>query len=115
MKFGKSLEFGRHGIEGLKKETDENLLDEDYSQIQGDGSEIKKLLNDLEDIEEDYEDCGKEEKEPEVEKEEDFSDCLKKQNKEIETEEDALDYMDCGKESEKEKERINDEINEIFG
>ena len=69
-----SLEFGRKGAEGLNEEHDEDLIDDTLA---GDGSEIKKILDEIED---DFEDCKKENTEkPEEEKEVTFEDCLKNQ------------------------------------
>lgn len=113
---GFSLEFGRKGPEGLKAEYDENLIDDT---IQGDGSEIKKLLDDIDTSmdEEDYSDCEK--KVGEKEKL-DFSDCLKQSVKEDEEIDEY--YEDCEKEqeklleeAEKESDRLKSEIDEIFG
>ena len=111
-----SLEFGRKGPEGLKAEHDEDLIDDT---IQGDGSEIKKLLDEIDTSidEEDFSDC---EKKSEEKEDLDFSDCLKKS---VKSDEEIDEYFDdCGKEQEqlleeaqKESKRLLASIEEIFG
>ena len=116
---GFSLEFGRGGSEGLGKETDENIIDDN-----NDPNKISKIMTgiDTSDLEEDdYSDCAKnDDPEKEESKEDDFSDCLKKSTK---TEEEKLrdDIKDIEeaqrivKDSQKEVDKLNDEIDKIFG
>lgn len=116
MKFGK-LEFGNHGIEGLKKETDEHLIDDDT--LQGDGHEIADLLADIDksmdEDEIDIDEEKKEENDKEQEEKDSFHDNLKKQNKEIEDEDEAKEYLDYYEKSQKEIENLNKNIEDIFG
>ena len=131
-----SLEFGRKGPEGLKAENDEHLIDDTLA---GDGSEIRKNMQGIDTSmdEEDYSDCAKQPEQPEdesyddckkepseEEKEDDFSDCLKKATKtqaEI-SREDAENFeafvqeaTEIVEQSKDDVEKIKDSVLDIFG
>lgn len=112
-------------LEGLDKETDEKLYGSSHEEEQNsfDEDKIKKILDeiDTDDIEDDYNDCGKEKEDvSKEEKDDDFSDCLKKDFNKSEKEileddiKDLEDAINTVEESREESEKLKNSIKEIF-